>query len=71
MAIAVSDSQMADKDGHPLIGVAQTLVADVATTGATNTTPYGFTTAAQANALVAAVNSVLAILKAHGLMKAV
>ena len=31
--------------------------AAVATTGATNITPYGFTTAAQADALIAAVNA--------------
>lgn len=31
----------------------------VVTTGATNTTPYGFTTAAQANALVATVNALV------------
>lgn len=33
-----------------------TVGAAVATTGATNTTPYGFTTAAQANDLVSRVN---------------
>lgn len=32
----------------------------VSTTGATSTTPFGFTTAAQANALVAAVNALVA-----------
>lgn len=45
-------------------------VAAVATTGATNSTPYGFTTAAQADALVAAVNSLLAACKAAGVMVA-
>lgn len=45
------------------------LVSAVATTGTTNTTPYGFTTAAQGDALVAAVNSILVALKAQGIMK--
>lgn len=45
-------------------------VANVATTGTTNTTPYGFTTAGQGDALVAAVNSILAALVAAGIMKA-
>lgn len=31
----------------------------IATTGATNVTPYGFTTAAQANAIVSAVNALV------------
>jgi len=43
-------------------------VAAVSTTGATNVTPFGFTTAAQPDALVAAVNSILTCLKTHGLM---
>lgn len=41
----------------------------VATTGATNTTPYGFTTAAQADAIVTLLNEVRATLVANGLMK--
>lgn len=41
----------------------------VATTGATNTTPYGFTTAAQANALVTLVNELRAALVALGAIK--
>lgn len=43
------------------------LGAAVATTGATNSSPYGFTTAAQADALVTAVNNILAALKANGI----
>jgi hypothetical protein len=35
----------------------------VATTAATNTSPYGYSTAAQADGLVAAVNNILAFLK--------
>ncbi len=41
----------------------------VATTGATNTTPYGFTTAAQANALVALANELRAAMVEKGLIK--
>ena len=39
-----------------------------AATGATNTTPYGFTTAAQADAIRANVNEIRAVLVAKGLM---
>lgn len=46
-----------------------TLVAQIATTGATNSSPYGFTTAAQADAIRAAVNSILTALIAAGIMK--
>lgn len=41
-------------------------ITSVVTTGSTTTTPYGFTTAAQADGLVATVNSILALLKAQG-----
>lgn len=43
----------------PLSTVSSGAAALVVTTGATNTTPYGFATAAQANALVTAVNKLL------------
>lgn len=43
--------------------------AAVATTGATNTTPYGFTTAAQADAIVTLVNEIRTVLVNAGLMK--
>jgi hypothetical protein len=43
--------------------------AAVATTGATNTTPYGFTTSAQADAIVTLVNELRAALVALGLVK--
>lgn len=39
----------------------------VATTASTTTTPYGFTTAAQADAIVAAVNQFRTILNSLGL----
>ena len=47
-------------------GVAQ---AAVATTGATNSTPYGYTTAAQANAIVTLLNEIRAALVEKGLIK--
>lgn len=43
--------------------------AAVATTGATNSTPYGFTTAAQADAIVTLLNEIRAALVAKGLIK--
>ena len=43
--------------------------AAAATTSATNTSPYGFTTAAQANALVTLVNELRAALVALGAIK--
>lgn len=57
---------------HGATPVAQRASADqaaVATTGATNTTPYGFTTAAQANAVVTLVNELRAALVEKGLIK--
>lgn len=42
--------------------------AAVATTGATNSTPYGYTTAAQADALVTLVNELRAALVAKGII---
>lgn len=40
----------------------------VATTGSTNTAPYGFTTAAQADGIVALLNAIRAALVANGIM---
>lgn len=48
------------------VGAAQ---AAVATTGATNVAPFGFTTAAQADAIVTLVNELRAALVAKGLIK--
>ncbi|WP_420104572.1 hypothetical protein [Bosea sp. (in: a-proteobacteria)] len=45
--------------------VTATVGANVATTGATNSTPYGFTTAAQANDLVTRVNESKALGEAN------
>lgn len=48
--------------------VAQAAVVAAITTTQLTTTAFGFTTTAQANALIAAVNSILVALKAYGLM---
>lgn len=40
----------------------------IASTAATNTSPYGFTTAAQANDIVAKLNSVIVALKNNGII---
>lgn len=40
----------------------------VSTTGATNTTPYGYTTSAQANGIVTLLNNIQAALVANGIM---
>ena len=39
--------------------VTSSAITSVATTGATNSSPYGYTTAAQADAIVTAINSVI------------
>lgn len=44
-------------------------VTPVAATSASNSSPYGFTTAAQANALVTNVNAIQTALVAAGIMK--
>lgn len=40
----------------------------IATTAATNTTPYGFTTAAQADAIITKLNLIISALIANGIM---
>lgn len=46
-----------------------TYVAAVITTAATSTTPYGFATAAQADAVVSNLNAIRAAIVAAGIMK--
>ena len=80
-ALKKTASQMADGLGNPLIGAAQTLVADVvdaldgaALTGSTLTTsatPTVDELEACVGVLGGKVNAILNILKEHGLMKAV
>jgi hypothetical protein len=47
-----------------------TYAAAVSTTAATSTTPFGYATSTQADAVVSRVNSILAALVAQGIMKA-
>jgi hypothetical protein len=53
----------------PIVQRAGAAQAAVATTGSTNSSPYGFTTAAQADALVTLVNELRAALVALGAIK--
>lgn len=43
-------------------------IADVATTGSTTTTPYGYTTAAQANAIPTTINAIITALELQGVI---
>lgn len=70
--LIVGESTTATLGFHGTAGTAQragAAQAAVATTGATNSSPYGFTTAAQADAIVALVNEMRAALVAKGLIK--
>lgn len=53
----------------PVVQRAGAAQAAVATTGSTSTTPFGYTTAAQADAIVTLVNEIRATLVEKGLMK--
>ncbi len=53
----------------PIVQPASAAQAAVVTTGATQSTPYGFATAAQADALVASVNAIRLALVNLGLIK--
>lgn len=53
----------------PVVQPASANQAAVATTGATQTTPWGFTTAAQANGIVTLLNEIRAALVAVGIIK--
>lgn len=53
----------------PIVQPTSASEAAVATTGATTTTPYGFSTSTQANAIVTLVNQLRADLVALGLIK--
>ena len=60
-----------DKAGfHGAAATQAALVAAVAATGASNSSPYGYTTAAQANDLVTLVNAMRTALINHGIMAA-
>ena len=63
------DSQLADSADNPMIGASQTLIADQSVVAATQSTPWGFASAAQADAIATRINLILDALEAHGLMK--
>ena len=62
MSIKKENSQMADKDGNPMIGNVQDAVADAGAAG-------GSYDPTEVNAIRTAVNGALAALRAHGLIK--
>lgn len=55
-----TNSQASGQVFGPVTPAAAATATDVATTGATGDTPYGYTTAAQANAIVTAINALVA-----------
>ena len=64
-----TDEKLAFHNSTPVVqrvGAAQVAVAN---TGATNTTPFGYTTAAQANAIVTLLNEIRAALVEKGIIK--
>lgn len=62
------NSLLADKFDNPMITTKQTVVTDMATTAATQTTPWGFASQAQADSIATRINAINAVLVAHGLM---
>lgn len=57
------DSQLADKNDKPLIGARQASITAVANAG--GATPDG----TEFNAAVAAINAIITVLEAHGLIE--
>ena len=43
-------------------------ISDVATTGSTTTTPYGFATAAQADSIPTTINAIITALERQGIV---
>lgn len=63
------DAQLADRNNRPLIGNAQTLVADASVAHALNATFSDTEVEAALNALGVKINALFDIVEAHGLMK--
>lgn len=63
------DSQLADSNSNPLIGEAQTLVADAVVAHALNATFSDTEVESALDALGVKINALLDIVEAHGLMK--
>lgn len=68
-SLGTSTTQKAGMHGARVVQRAGVDQAAVATTGATLTTPYGYTTAAQADAIVKLVNEIRATLVEKGIFK--
>lgn len=70
---AKQDSQLSDADGNPLIGAAQTTIAELTdSTGGTAGDTVDDTTASVKDdiaTLAAKINGILQVLAAHGLIK--
>lgn len=64
-----ADQKLGFFNATPIVQRAGAAQAAVVTTGATNSSPYGFATAAQADAIVTLVNELRAALVAFGLIK--
>ena len=64
-----TDQKIAFHNSTPVIQRVGSAQDAVATTGATQTTPYGYTGAAQANAIVTLVNELRAALVEKGIIK--
>jgi hypothetical protein len=64
MSITKSVAKLADSDNNPLIGEAQAHIADLAAI-----TGGDAPTEAEHNAVRTAINSILLVLEAHGLVK--
>jgi hypothetical protein len=64
-----TDALVSDRTGHPMLGTAQTLVADAVVAHALNSTFSDTEAEAALNALGVKINAIFDILEAHGLMK--
>lgn len=69
MALAKHLSQAADRDGNPLLGPAQTAIADAVVAHDVNATFDDTEVEAALDALGVKINAILDVLEAHGLMK--
>lgn len=65
----VSEGKLSFNDAVPIVQRVGAAQAAVVATGSTITTPYGYATAAQADAIVTLVNELRAAMIAFGLIK--
>jgi hypothetical protein len=69
MFATATAQKLAFHGATPVIQRANAAQAQVATTGSTLVTPYGYTTSAQADGIVALLNEIQAVLVEKGIMK--